>query len=147
MKQVGAWFAVAGLMVLAAAGLRAEPTEEREWKSTAGTKLKAKATKVEDGKAHLQTSKGTTHMVPLEKLEEDDRNFLQKHFSSAKSVAGKLDDHEEKVAPKFPLDVPKGRVIENVPINSKVSYHLYIPQSYKQQWLAPVLMIPGGMKR
>ena len=147
MKQVFAWFVASGLWVLATAGLQAEPTEEREWKSTAGTKLKAKATKVEDGKAHFQTSKGTTHMVPLEKLEEDDRNFLQKHFSTAKSVAKKLDDHEETVAPKFPLDVPKGRVIEDVPIDSKTSYHLYVPQSYKQQWLAPVIIAPYALTK
>lgn len=66
---------------LTATSLVAQPTENRSWTSTAGTKLEAKAISLSNDDTTLETEDGRNLKIKLSQLVPEDRAFLKKHFA------------------------------------------------------------------
>ncbi|MEM9478108.1 MAG: hypothetical protein AAGA58_00445 [Verrucomicrobiota bacterium] len=126
-----------GLLGLEAAG----PTEEREWTSTAGTKLTATATGVENGSVAFKAANGRAISVPLDKLVEADRAFLTEHFELNKPSSSESTQATD-------LAHPLGETVQNIEATSDSSYHVYLPESLKAGRKAPLLFFTsaGGGK-
>ena len=116
-----------------------EPTNEREWTSTAGTRLTAAALGLEGGAVRLRKPDGTVMAVPLAKLSQDDRRFLEKHFGGQEqaAVAGKSAPLSKALAH------PAGVVSGPHDAGEGSHYFIYIPKSLKENRKAPLLLYTG----
>lgn len=132
-------------LVLAAAvsALAAEPTGQREWVSTAGTRLKAAAMGVEGASVRFKTPEGKETMVPFAKLAAEDRGFLRKHFGLSEEPAANPDSAARgNSAPLTkPLPHPAGEVNGPHDAGNGSHYFIYIPKSLKENRKAPLLLI------
>ncbi|MGJ8723424.1 MAG: hypothetical protein ACSHYB_02615 [Roseibacillus sp.] len=115
--------------------LFAEPTEEREWTSKAGTKLVASALEIDGSEVVLQRGTGATLRVKLNQLVAEDQEVLKKHFSEGDSeiANGKMEG----------LPHPQGEVVG--PIQAEGGkYFLYVPKNLVKERLAPLLFFTGA---
>ncbi|MEM7144155.1 MAG: hypothetical protein AAF591_03405 [Verrucomicrobiota bacterium] len=135
---------------LIAGTLFAAPTEEREWTSTAGTKIRAMANAVADGEVELKTADGRVLKVPLDKLVATDREMLESHFEMAVSdtvgegaamAGGSGGEAASGLA--HPLGAISGPI--STP-GDKSQYLVYLPQTLVEGRKAPVILYtgPGG---
>ena len=142
MMQVGIGHWTVCLFLLVLSGLHAAPTEEREWTSTAGTKVTATALAVADGKVQFKDSNGRTLAVPFDKLVEVDREFLKTHFELDKpATSGSMKASG--------LAHPLGEIVEGIAADGDSNYHVYLPSSLRAGRKAPLLLFTsaGGGKR
>ena len=114
----------------------AEPTSEREWTSTAGTKINAVATSIKGGSAHLKTSEGREILVPLDKLVEADRSFITEHFANVPLEGSDL-------ASATNLAFPAGEVTGPITTGDS-SYFVYIPTSLREGRAVPMIFYTGA---
>lgn len=116
----------------------AEPTEEREWRSTAGTTLRARATALEAGQVRFTTSGGRNLSVPLDKLIPEDATYLQTHFKEP------LVEIPPRAVPSG-LPHALGEVVGPIQTGDS-SYFLYLPTTLVEDRQAPLLFFtgPGG---
>ncbi len=125
--------------------LSANPTSSRMWEASTGHKLKASALQVKDGKVHLKKDDGKTIQVPLNKLTEEDQNFLKEHFKlSEKTTLADSSNSEILENPPHPLGVISGPI----EANGGSTYYVYLPKSLKKNRQAPLLFYTnsGGGK-
>lgn len=115
--------------------MSAEPTELREWTSTVGSKIEAKAIGLSDGKVTLKTGNGRTLVLALTKLSKEDGDFLKEHFKP-----------EPLDAPSFKapsLDHPLGEIVGPIEAAEGSSYYLYLPKTLADGAKAPLLFFTG----
>jgi acetyl esterase/lipase len=120
----------------------AEPTEEREWTSTTGTRVQAAAVKLEGDGVRLRKPDGKEIVVPITKFSQEDQSLLRDHFGAdeppaAAAVAGKT------AALSKPLAHPSGTVSGPHDAGQGSHYFIYIPKSLKENRKAPLLLYTG----
>jgi len=108
----------------------AEPTEERNWTSVAGTTLTASAVAMKDSIVAFETPAGKTIKVPLSKLVAADRQLLTEHFR----------EKTPEAIPPEDLPHPLGEQAGPVQASSKSSYFIYLPTTLSTDVKAPILM-------
>lgn len=118
--------------------LLAEPIKEREWTSTAGTKLVASALEIEGGEVVLQRSSGKVIRVAVSQLVDADRAILEKHFSM-EEPSGEAGKRAEVTG----LPHPQGQAIGPIDAGGG-KYFLYLPENLVQGRLAPLLFFTGS---
>lgn len=111
--------------------LIAEPTEEREWTSTANTTISGRAVALANDIVELHTTDGRKLKVPLNKLVPDDQQFLKKHF------VGKMPNVPELVSPSN-LPFEQGKVHGPIDTGDDSTYYLYLPKSLSEGYEAPL---------
>lgn len=118
-----------------------EATELREWTSSAGTSLQAKALSCEGGFVTLEKGDGSTLKIELNQLDEAGQQFLRKHFALEDKPSGGA--VIERGAAPSDLVHPLGKVVG--PIDAGASkYFLYQPTSLVAGRPAPLLFITGS---
>lgn len=117
--------------------LSAQPTEMRQWTSTAGSQMTAKATSLRGDKVALVTEDGRNLSVLISQLSADDQAFLKNHFGSAAS----LPPAPEAKAPE--LRLPLGKMIGPISADDDSSYFLYLPTTLVEGIDAPLLFWTG----
>ena len=126
--------------------LLAEPTAEREWSSTAGTRLKAMAKGMDGASVRFKTAQGREVVVPLDKLVAEDREFLQKHFGidgdPAAGAGNAVAGNSKPLTASLPHPVGQASGPHDTGNGSK--YFVYIPKSLKQDRKAPLLLYTGA---
>ncbi len=115
-------------MLLSCLAHAAPPTETRNWKSTSGTNLEAKATGLEDETAIFEAAGGRIVKVPLDKLAVEDRELLRKHFEADAPDSGTTAE----------LAHPLGQVVGPIDADGS-NYHVYLPTSLKAGRTYPLL--------
>ncbi len=123
--------------------LWADPTDVRQWHSTAGTSIEASATKVENGQVSLKTSKGREFKVPLDKFVDEDRTTLLEHFSIEEPEPG------QPTAGGVPpiadgLTHPVGEVSGPIDAGDGSHYFVYVPKTLREGRQAPLMLITGS---
>lgn len=125
--------------------LSADPTEEREWTSSSGTTIQAKAMMIREDKVLLETSDGRKLTVPLDKFADDDRTLLIEHFGLRGTVPEKgVPLGSQGTLIEDGLAHPVGEVTESVDAGGGSHYHVYIPKSLRQSRPAPMMLITGS---
>ena len=120
----------------------ANPTEIRAWKSTAGTAIEASATKVVSGKVSMKSADGRMLEVPMDKLSEEDRKFLVKHFGIKEAQPG--DPKTSGVATVSDgLAHPIGQVSGPIDAGGGSHYYVYIPKTLRKWRDAPLMLHTG----
>lgn len=117
--------------------LMAEPTEEREWTSTAKTSISGRAIALTNGSVELETTDGRKLKVPLDKLIAEDQLFIKKHFM------GKLPTLPE-LTPPADLPFTQGEIHGPIDAGDGSSYFLYLPKSLSQGYKAPLFFWTGS---
>lgn len=129
------------MLAAAAIPLAAEPTGEREWTSTAGTRLTAVAMAVEGASVRFISAGGKETVVPLAKLAAEDREFLRKHFGIAEEPsANAASAVQGKSAPlSTQLPHPVGEVSGPHEAGNGSHFFIYIPKTLKHItcWVEP----------
>lgn len=108
--------------------LAATPTEERDWTSTTGTKLRASALGVKDAVVRFKTADGKEVLVPLAKLMPEDQSAIGAQFG--------------KKAPT--LVYPPGVSSGPHDAGGGSNYFVYIPNSLKEGRKAALLLYTGA---
>ncbi len=130
--------------------LHAEPTPKRTWTSSAGSKISAVATHIENGQVCLSTDKGRIMLLDLDKLSSSDQGYLKKHFEE--------DFEEERVWDDRPSsnDSPQGKnssgsselerssVVGPITASAHASYYYYRPTTLPPGGKAPILFWTGS---
>jgi acetyl esterase/lipase len=131
--------------LLLASPLTAGPTDERDWTSTAGTRVRAVATAVDGGSVHLKTSDGREIVVPLAKLVDADRELLRDHFKPGDAPATEAPAAGGKSRPlTTALAHPAGEASGPHEAGQGSTYFIYIPRSLKENRKAPLLLYTGA---
>lgn len=125
----------------------AEPTDTREWSSTAGTKVTGSALSVAGGQVEMKLTDGRQLKVPIDKLSEADQSFLNEHFGSDAVVsragtAGTKGSTAEALPEGLPH--PVGEVVGPIEAGGGSTYYLYIPHTLKKDRPAPLLHFNGS---
>lgn len=129
------------LLAVQAPCLGAEATEVREWTSSVGTSLQAKALSCDGEMVTLEKADGSTLALGLHQLDEAGQEFLRKHFALQDEPAGAA--ASERGAAPSDLEHPLGAVVG--PIDAGASkYFLYQPKSLVAGRPAPLLFITGA---
>lgn len=135
-------------LILCAASEAADPTEMREWKSTAGTTIKAIATAIDNGKVILKSEDGREISVPLNKFAASDREYLENHFAVETPEAGDPNKSDaEEVTDGLAHTI--GEISGPHSAGGDSNYFIYIPSTLKKDRKAPLLLIHdagGGNK-
>ncbi len=140
---------LACVCTLFAAGLSsAAPPAEREWTSTAGTRIRAIAVAVADGKVQLKASDGRELSVPLDKLIESDRALLAEHFELVSTAPGRGGGSAEAAgsdsSPATGLPHPVGEITGPIDTPQGSKYFVYLPATLKQGRQAPLLFFTSA---
>lgn len=124
------------------------PTESREWTSSAGTKVTGSATEFKNGKITLKTTTGRTLTLGLEKFSSSDTEFLKSHFG----IISPSDFSPSGSRLPFidgDLAHPQGEITGPVKIDGGSSYYVYLPKSLRKGREAPLIFYTnagGGNK-
>jgi hypothetical protein len=116
----------------------AAPTEPREWTSSSGTRIQARAVAVQNGVVQLQTAEKRLLKVPLDKFSGDDQALLRKHFAI---VAADEIPPAPTLEEDTGISLPKGVAQGPIEAGPGSSYHLYIPKSLPRGRKHPLMMI------
>jgi hypothetical protein len=117
----------------------AEPTESREWVSSAGTKVTGAAQSVKAGKVLLKLADGRELTVPLDKLSAADRTFLTEHFGEESEAAATAGSEAAFVTEGLAQKI--GEVVGPIDAGESSHYFLYIPKSLRKDRLAPLMHV------
>lgn len=117
----------------------AEPTESREWVSSAGTKVTGAAQSVKAGKVLLKLADGRELTVPLDKLSAADRTFLTEHFGEESEAAERAGSEAAFVTDGLAQKI--GEVVGPIDAGEGSHYFLYIPKSLRKDRLAPLMHV------
>ncbi|QTN33426.1 hypothetical protein HZ994_14240 [Akkermansiaceae bacterium] len=121
----------------------AEPTGMRAWKSTAGTTIEATAEKVVNGQVSMKAADGRALVVPMDKLSEQDREFLKAHFAIKEPEPGQPTD--SGAAPLTDgLPHPVGEVSGPIDAGGGSHYHVYLPKTLRQGRKTPLMLHTGA---
>ena len=131
------------LLTLSVSSLSAEPTEQRDWKSTAGTTITAEAVKVDGGKVTLKAADGREFAVPLDKFVEEDQEFLKEHFEIKPPEPGQPVASSSTVIEEG-LAHPVGTVSGPIDAGGGSNYFVYVPKSLREGRKAPILFYNGA---
>lgn len=101
----------------------AEETDIREWTSSVGSKMVAKAISVSGGKVNFVMASGKERAIPLSKLSAKDQEFLRDFFE----VEGGGDAAPE--VSNADLPVAKGETVGPIDAGNGSSYFLYLPEN------------------
>ena len=126
------------LTSLSISSLFGAPTEQRDWKSTAGTTITAEAVKVDGGKVTLKAADGREFAVPLDKFVEEDQEFLKVHFEIKPPEPGQPMGSSSTVI-KDGLAHPVGKVSGPIDAGGGSTYFVYVPKSLREGRKAPIL--------
>ncbi|MFC7337950.1 SHD1 domain-containing protein [Haloferula chungangensis] len=136
------------LLYLLSLPLFAEPTEEREWRSTAGTTIKASAMSLAGGEVELKSADGRLLKVPLDKLSDEDQAFLNEHFKQEEleAEAGERGKTKGSSVPivKDGLAQPVGEVSGPIDAGEGSNYFVYVPKTLREGRKAPLMFITGA---
>lgn len=135
--RIVAWFVFAACSILPASG----DEETREWKSVTGSTIRAAVISVEQGQVRLKSADGRQIIVPLEKLSETDRAYLQDRFPT-NGNGGTRDGTDRRIADG--LAHPVGKVVGPVEAGGGSTYFLYIPTTLREGRKAPLLHFNGS---
>lgn len=139
---------LAGLvMALVLVGARAEPTESREWVSVTGSRVTGSAVSVTAGQVLLKLDNGRELKVPLAKLSEDDRKFLDEHFGGGQAAATGGPAEGTGSGAAFVTDGLSqkiGEVVGPVDVGNGSHYYVYVPKTLRKGRLAPLLHYNGS---
>jgi hypothetical protein len=130
----------AGLAVIA----RADPTPERTWRSTAGTTISAVATRMAGSTVELKTDDGRALTLAIDKLVDEDRAYLIKHFGLEKEIPLPGEPRRSMAAAPTGLAHPLGEVIGPVDAGDGSHYFFYLPKSLRADRPAPLLLYTGA---
>lgn len=131
------------LTILSISSLFAVPTEQRDWKSTAGTTITAEALKVDGGKVTLKTADGREFAVPLDKFVKEDQDFLKEHFEIKAPEPGQPVASSAAVI-REGLTHPVGKVAGPIDAGGGSHYFVYVPKSLREGRKAPILFYNGS---
>ncbi len=123
--------------------LGSEPTEVREWRSTAGTTIEASATKVENGQVFVKAGDGREFKVPLDKFVEEDRAFLAEHFSIKAPEPGQATASGVALV-EGGLAYPLGEVSGPIDAGEGSHYFVYVPKTLREGRKAPLMLVTGA---
>ncbi len=115
-----------------------EPTEERVWTSSAGTKVKAKALSFEGEHVTLRTHEGRELKLTLEQFSDSDQAVLRKHFSIDTTKGDEALKRESEFLSEG-LAHPQGEAVGPIAAGEESNYFLYIPKSLRKGRKAPLL--------
>lgn len=128
--------------------LAAAPTAEREWTSTAGTRLTAIAESLQGDRVSFATPDGRKLVVPLQKLVEEDRAFLSEHFGVQVPKEG--EPRGSGTAAAQGLAHPAGQIAGPLETPEGSKYLVYLPKSLRDGRKAPLMLFTdagGGGKK
>lgn len=125
------------LGLLTSSLLHAEPTEMRDWTSTVGSKLQAKAISLKKGEVTFLTEEGRRLEVELSQLTPEDQSILKKHFPAI----SQLPPAPEAKAPA--LSQPLGKMLGPIVADDDSSYVLYLPTTLVEGIDAPIVFWTG----
>lgn len=131
------------LLSLLSLPLFAEPTEEREWRSTAGTTIKASAVEVVDGVVQLKSADGRLLKVPMDKLSEEDQAILKEHFTIKEPEPGQP-TASGAVMISEGLTYPAGEVSGPVDVGEGSHLFVYVPKTLREGRKAPLMFVTGA---
>ena len=121
----------------------AEPTEEREWTSTAGTRVTAVAVAIEGASVRLRKPDGKEMVVPVAKFSAEDRSILEDHFGAQEASAEAAPVTGKSAALSTQLAHPTGSISGPHDAGGGSHYFIYIPKSLKEGRKAPLLLYTG----
>lgn len=121
----------------------AEPTGIRTWKSTAGTAIEATAEKVTNGQVSMKAADGRVLVVPMDKLSDEDREFLKKHFDIKDPVPGQPTASTVALLTGG-LPHPAGQVSGPIDAGGGSSYYVYVPKTLREGRKAPLMLHTGA---
>ena len=121
----------------------ADPTEVRQWRSTAGTTIEASATKVEKGQVFLKASSGREFKVPMEKFTKEDRKLLSEHFAIKEPEPGQPMSSEVPLVAEG-LTYPIGEVSGPIDAGEGSHYFVYVPKSLRKGRKASLMLVTGA---
>ena len=112
--------------------------EERVWTSSDGKKLKAELISydLEANQVVIKNKRGKEYTLPLERLSEEDRNFLKE-----------LDqEKKEKAAENAKIIAERAGKTFTEKTDAGNTFHVYYPKSYTSEKKPPMLILfsPGG---
>lgn len=116
-----------GLSLISSA-LAVEPSPERQWVSSTGTKIIARAVDLSDqGLVTLETSDGRNIKLKFRQLSKPDQEFLLRFFKRAEEA-------NKNTGPK------PGTVKGPIKADDDTSYYVYIPSSYRKEIRSSVMI-------
>ena len=127
------------VLVLFGIAQGAEWTEMRVWTSTAGTKVRAEASSLENGQVTLETDGGKKIKLSIRKLIKADQDFLNAHFKGTPSG-----DAGEGGPAKLDANLVTGKILGPIEADHDTTYYLYIPESLTDGVKAPLLLWTGA---
>lgn len=112
---------------LVAGAFALTPTEVREWTSTTGSQITAKALELTpNGSVELETKDGRKLTLSLDDFTKVDQDFLEKHFRKDETKPGPQESTGEHRGP--------------IKADADTSYFLYIPKDLDKSVRAPVMI-------
>jgi hypothetical protein len=137
------------LGVLMVCGLRAEPTEMRDWIAKSGHKLQAKALQIKAGQVQFERPDGSRIVVALDKLGQADQDFLKEHFDTGEdstNTDAKTDGKAPEGEPATDLPHPLGKTTDEIPCGGGFDCFIHLPNSLRRGAKHPVVFVmnPGG---
>lgn len=128
------YLALCGLPLFAA------PSEEREWRSSAGTTMTATALSFSNGIVVLKNRSGREIKLAPEKFAEEDRKFLMEHFEVESTAPKPGVPQGSGVGPLTNgLPHPVGNAAGPVDAGDGSSYFVYVPKTLRQGRKAPLM--------
>ncbi|HSP41384.1 MAG TPA: hypothetical protein VLO11_00800 [Luteolibacter sp.] len=128
-------------LLLSGLTLRAAPTEQREWTSSAGTKVTATANSFSNGVVTLETADGRKIGLTLDKFAEEDRNFLIEHFGVPKPG-----EPRGSGVGLITGDLPHPLATASGPVDAGggSNYFVYLPKTLREGRKAPLMLYTGA---
>ncbi|MBK1828060.1 hypothetical protein [Haloferula rosea] len=120
-----------------------EPTEVREWRSTAGTTIKAAALKVEGGQVFLKADDGREFKVAVDKFADQDRAFLKDHFAIKAPEPGQPTASGVAMV-EGGVTYPQGEVSGPIDAGEGSTLFVYVPKTLREGRLAPLMFHTGA---
>jgi hypothetical protein len=109
----------------------AEPTELRDWHSTAGTTIKASALGVDGAQVSLKAADGREFKVPLDKFADEDQAILKEHFSIKEPEPGQATASGAAMITEG-LSYPAGEVTGPVDVGGGSNLFVYVPKTLRE---------------
>ncbi|MGB6223606.1 hypothetical protein [Haloferula sp.] len=123
--------------------LFAEPTELRDWQSTAGTSIKASALGVEGTQVSLKAADGREFKVPLDKFADEDQAFLKEHFAIKEPEPGQpTGSGVSKISEG--LTYPVGETSGPIDVGGGSNLYVYVPKTLREGRKAPLMFVTGA---
>ncbi len=128
------WWGTWACSLMLCISLSAEPTEDRDWTSRVGTKVRGQATEVSNGQVVIKSGERVLR-VPVAGFSDADQTLLREHF---KLVAP---GEATELTPDDSITLEKGRSLGPIQAAKGSSYFLYIPNSLPAGRKHPLMMI------